>query len=259
MCFEFHSGREFTTLRLHHVKFFLLYNVVGGFFVGILDFIFPKRCLSCGRFGKYFCDRCRRTIKLIAANEAICPVCEKPAVDGATHPHCQTRYTPDGLTSFFRYDGIVRIAIKAIKYRYLSDLAKEFTDLIPLSSLKTLSIYHELAVFLPIPLHPARFRERGFNQAEVLGKLIAGRLGIPMNTKYLKRIKKTIPQVQMKDRQERLKNMEKVFAVNTLLNNTGSSVILFDDVFTTGATMRSATNVLKRVGVKNVWGVTMAR
>ena len=82
-----------------------------------------------------------------------------------------------------------------------------------------------------------------------------------MRTDILKRVKKTIPQVQMKDRNERLRNMEGVFALNnlTMKQFNNSSVILFDDVFTTGATLRSAANILKRSGAKNVWGMTMAR
>lgn len=235
----------------------------------LLSFVFPRRCLGCGKLGKYFCEKCRKTVKLVNPNEAICPVCEKLAIDGATHPHCQNRYALDGLTSFFRYEGIIRKATKSIKYRLVSDLAEEFISLIPSSSCNNLTIQqYNNFVLVPIPLHPARYRFRGFNQAEVLGKLLARRLNIPIKTNIFKRVKKTIPQVDMKDRDERLKNMQNVFALNNLtmkpalpagrqFNN--SFVILFDDVFTTGATLRSAANVLKRAGFKNIWGMTMAR
>lgn len=225
----------------------------------LLDFIFPKRCLGCGRLGKYFCERCRLTIKLIASNEAICPICQKLSIDGATHLPCQTLYTIDGLTSFFRYDGIIKKAVKAIKYRYISDLAKEFVDLVPSSSLQLTTHNLQPTTFIPIPLHPFRFRERGFNQAEVLGKLIAKRLNIPMRTDIVKRIKKTTPQVQMKDRKKRLENMRGVFSSNNLTMKQYNNVILFDDVYTTGATLVSAANVLKRAGFKTVWGLTMVR
>ncbi|MBI4065048.1 ComF family protein [Candidatus Gottesmanbacteria bacterium] len=237
--------------------------------MNILDLIFPKRCLGCGRIGlpagkagKYFCDTCRFSVKFIAQNEAICPVCEKPAIDGATHPGCQTKYSLDGLTSFFRYDGIIRKAVKALKYRYVSDLAHEFISLIPsyrINELTKLRSYK--ASLAPIPLHPSRFRFRGFNQAEILGKLVSKRLNIPMQTDRLKRIKKITPQVEMKHREDRLKNMIGVFATNNLAlrQSSGQAILLFDDVFTTGATMRSAANVLKREGAKFVWAVTMAR
>ncbi len=241
--------------------------------MNILDFIFPRRCLGCGRIGKYFCDKCRSSIKVIETNESICPVCEKPAIDGATHPRCQTRYALDGLTSFFRYDGAIRRAVKSLKYRYVSDLTNEFVDLIPNSSLhvfsKPLTTNLLSSYLMPIPLHPSRYRFRGFNQAEVLGKILAKRLSIVLCSTILFRTRATTPQVEMKDRKKRLQNMEGVFAFNNVAlrqsspredsGQAGQAILLFDDVFTTGATMRAAANVLKRAGVPFVWAVTMAR
>lgn len=224
--------------------------------MGILDFIFPKHCVNCGKIGRYFCAKCKSLIKYI--DRQICPVCGKPAIDGATHPRCQTRYSLDGLTSIFRYDGIVRNAVKSIKYRFVSDLAEEFVDLVPYSILSTIN--HQLpTIIIPIPLHISRFRFRGFNQAEVLGRILSKQLGIPIRTDILKRIRKTIPQVEMKDRKKRLKNMEKVFSVSpNILISQYPNILLFDDVYTTGATLRSAANVLKRAGAKKVWGITLA-
>lgn len=240
--------------------------------MGILDLFFPKRCVGCGRIGRYFCVRCLPTIRLIESQEAICPVCEKPAIDGATHPRCQTRYSLDGLTSLFHYHGVVRQAIKSLKYRYVSDLAQEFIDLVPSSSLdripKSLSSNPLSSLCIPVPLHSSRERFRGFNQADVLGKLLSERLGIQVNA-ALRRVKKTTPQVEMKDRQKRLTNMTDVFALtecfdkrvpkHQFVKDFVRGVILFDDVFTTGATMRAAGSVLKRAGIPSVWAVTMAR
>lgn len=219
----------------------------------ILDFLFPKCCLGCGRFGKYFCDRCREVIKTIATNEARCPMCGKPAIDGVTHPRCQTRYSLDGLISYFHYEGVIRQAVKTLKYRCVSDLAFEFVSLTPAPHASRATS----CVLVPIPLHRSRFMERGFNQAEVLGRLVAEQLHIPVCTDILKRVKKTVPQVSMKKREARLANMQGVFAVR--YTSVSERVVLFDDVFTTGATMRSAANALKRAGAKYVWAVTMAR
>ncbi len=231
--------------------------------MNLLDILFPKRCVGCGKLGRYFCLDCQKTIRFIAFNESICPVCEKLAIDGVTHPACRTKYSPDGLTSFFHYDGVIRKAVKALKYRFVSDLASEFISLVP-------NPWHELKripgqarndniVLLPIPLHPARLRERGFNQAEVLANILSPRLNMAVRHDILKRVKKTAPQVDMKNRKDRLKNMDSVFAINNGTMEQFSNVILFDDVFTTGATMRAAANVLKRAGVTQVWAVTMAR
>ena len=230
--------------------------------MNLLDLIFPKRCLECGRIGKYFCDRCSSKIRFIVTRETICPICARSAIDGRTHPYCQTSYTLDGLTSFFHYDVIIRKAVKAIKYRFVSDLAKEFIGLIPRSSLNQVTNLptNQDTIVIPVPLHPSRLRFRGFNQAELLGSLIAKKLNVPTNTGILKRVRSTIPQVEMKDRNKRLVNMEKAFSIQPLtINHKPLTISLFDDVFTTGATMRSAASVLKRAGVNNIWGITIAR
>ncbi len=226
----------------------------------ILDLIFPKRCVGCGKIGRYVCRACRKLITPIAPNECICPVCEKPAIAGITHPKCRTRYTPDGLTSFFYYTTVVRDAIKTIKYRFVRDLASEIVNLVPLSAYEVRSLAGDATTALvPIPLHVSRLRYRGFNQAETLGGLVANRLHIPVRVDLLKRTKLTTPQVE-KDRKERLRNMEHVFSVSKISGVFQyKNILLFDDVFTTGATMRAAASVLKRQGVQYVWGVTMAR
>ncbi|MBU2459605.1 ComF family protein [Patescibacteria group bacterium] len=224
----------------------------------LLDLFFPKRCIGCDKIGRYFCERCKLRIRVIGEREAICPVCEKPAIGGAIHPRCKSRYSIDGLTSFFRYDGPVRKAIKTVKYRLVSDLVFEFIDLIPQFAIRQLD---NSQLLVPIPLHSSRLRERGFNQAAILGKLIADKINIPLRTDILKRVRKTTPQVEMKKRDDRLKNMGNVFVVNNIAiqQYNNSAIFLFDDVFTTGATMRAAANILKRSGVKFVWGVTIAR
>lgn len=221
----------------------------------LLDLIFPKRCVGCGTLGGYFCPRCRMRIRPIATNESICPVCERPAIGGATHPKCRTRYGIDGLTSFFRYDGPVRAAVKSIKYRYVSDVAREFVSLIHTVDTPRTDF------IIPIPLHLRRQRERGFNQAEKLAMYVSARLQIPLRTDILTRTRKTVPQVAMSRRIDRLKNMHGVFGVKQggEKDVKGVNIVVFDDVFTTGATMRSAANALKRAGAEMVWAVTMAR
>ena len=229
----------------------------------LLDFIFPKRCLRCGRLGRYLCSSCTRTILYVHANELVCPVCERLAIDGKIHPRCSKKYSLDGLISFFRYKGLIRTAIQTIKYRFVRDLASELTALISREMIEaTLYALPKdcIPVLLPIPLHPARERNRGFNQSQCVGKVLSDRLQIPLRTGILRRVRYTAPQVSMKDRDAREKNMHEVFALNHGVTLVPCTVyILFDDVFTTGATLRSAASFLKRHGAQYVWGFTLAR
>ena len=129
-------------------------------------------------------------------------------------------------------------------------------------------------VLIPIPLHKYRFHYRGFNQASIFAHILGKQLKLQVCPNLLVRTKLTVPQVEVKVREKRLKNMEGVFSVNPKFSSElhGKTVlhhqfitdfkvafILVDDVFTTGATMRSAANVLKRTGASLVWAVTIAR
>jgi len=228
----------------------------------LLDILFPKRCVSCGRLGAYICSRCIHLLVPIKETDAICPVCEQSAIDGQTHPRCQGRYTPDGLTSFFRYHSIAKHCIRAIKYRFVSDVVGEFVHAIPPTSyniIRRVIDTHKHLALIPIPLHPSKMRSRGFNQAQVLGIFVAKHLGIPIKAGILIRAKVTDAQVSMKDKKDRVLNMRDAFTVSKNSDIAGRSFVLFDDVFTTGATISAATKELKRAGAAFVWVVTMAR
>jgi len=183
-----------------------------------------------------------------------------------THPRCQTKYTIDGLTSFYHYNGVIKDAIKKIKYSYAFDIANELVNIIPTSSffifshLRTKNHEPRTCCMVPIPLHQSRYNFRGFNQAEIIANALGKRLNIPVNSHVLFRSQKTVPQVEMNDRDKRLANMKNVFSIhNSSFEVRNSAIILVDDVFTTGATLRSAASVLKHNGVKFVWGVTIAQ
>lgn len=224
--------------------------------MALVDYIFPRRCVACGRFGQYFCPDCRLSVQPILPSESMCPMCGRPAIAGITHPRCQTRYALDGLTSFFHYDGAIRDSIKALKYRYVRNLAVEFVSLVPREAF--LSVPRDASCLVPIALHPSRRRYRGFNQAEILGAVVAGALHIPQAADILRRTRATIPQAEVAHRAARMRNMHGVFLAKRVAQ-ISMNIVLFDDVFTTGATMRAAGMVLKRAGARRVWAVSMAR
>jgi ComF family protein len=225
----------------------------------LLSLFFPKRCVGCGRLGLYFCDVCKTSIEPIQSSETICPTCGKSAMGGKTHPKCKTNTSLDGLISFFHYRGVIKQAIKSIKYRYVTDVVQELIKLCVYNNGTIKQCNHH--VIIPIPLHSSRLKFRGFNQAEKLGEQLSTTLHMQFRTDVLKRTRKTTPQVEMRHRIDRLQNMKHVFSCNniTMRQWNYQTIILFDDVWTTGATLRSACSELKKSGVKEVWGMTIAR
>lgn len=120
------------------------------------------------------------------------------------------------------------------------------------------SVIKKKPVLVPVPLHRLRERRRGFNQAEILGKILAEAWSLPFLPDLLIRQKKTEPQYKLEGK-ERKDNVRGAFNLGYKLSAKSYKLLLFDDVWTTGATMRTCGNLLKRAGARFVWGLTLAR
>lgn len=230
--------------------------------MSILDLLFPRRCLGCGQWGAYFCSQCLNYLSL--NHEPICPVCEKNSIGGFTHPGCLRPQSLDGLTAIFAYKGLVKKAIKKLKYRFVSDLAEDLVELF-LSfggeDKSFVSFCRQSPALIPIPLHPKRKRWRGFNQAELLGEMIAANLEVGFLPDLLQRTRNTKPQTKLNAEQRR-ENIQGAFRLNSKFSHLSlptSHFLIFDDVWTSGATMKEAAKVLKRNGVGRVWGLTLVK
>lgn len=167
-------------------------------------------------------------------------------------------------------DGLVKKAVHVFKYRFVKDLSKPLAELM-VEQLKNRQIIKKKKpipfgpdiendkIIIPVPLHPKRLRWRGFNQAELLAKNIADYFELPLENYILIRKRNNIPQVEIKDRRERMENIKDAFGcVNTELIK-GKTIILIDDVCTTSATLSECAKVLKKSGAQEVWGVVVAR
>lgn len=227
----------------------------------LLDLLFPRRCFGCGRWGAYFCSQCLNYLSL--NHEPICPVCEKNSIGGFTHPGCLRAQSLDGLTTIFVYKGLIKKAIKKLKYRFVSDLAGDLVELFLSFGGEDkgfVSFCRKEPSLVPIPLHSRRKRWRGFNQAELLGEMIAANLEVDFLPDLLQRIRSTKPQTKLNAEQRR-ENIQGAFSLNknSKFEIHNSEFILFDDVWTSGATLKEAAKVLKRNGARKVWGLTLAR
>jgi ComF family protein len=163
----------------------------------------------------------------------------------------------EGVVSAVAYRGVVKRLVTSFKYRYVREMAGTLVELLETYT-DTEQIGND-AVVVPVPLHPRRERWRGFNQADLLGKAVAEYFGWELAEKALVRRKFTQPQMTLKG-EERRKVLVGAFEKGAEIEKArGKRVVLVDDVWTTGATMRECTKVLRRLGAGEVWGLTLAR
>lgn len=221
-----------------------------------LDLLFPRYCLGCGIEGSYLCHRCLR--KLPYLSPLSCPKCGLPLGKKAFCPRCEEISAAGGLDSLYsvcRFEGILRKAILLLKYnnyRALAPvLAEQIYSFIKVAGLKADAI-------VPVPLHSDRLRERGYNQSSLLARHLSKLCGIPVIEGCLLRKVNTRPQVRTSSREERMRNVQGAFTCKNM-EFKGSSVILFDDVCTTGATLNACAAALKEGLTGPVHGLTLAR
>ena len=164
--------------------------------MSILDILFPKFCLGCHRLGTYICPQCEK--KLAYIHHDICIYCQRPSYLGYTHLFCRKKNGVDGCLSLFHYNNFMKKIIKNVKYRFATKIFTELFTLIHPERLRKLTIYKNLSPILtPIPLHPQRLRERGFNQAALLCDYFHGYTQFPIQ-KLLERKKYTHAQADRK-------------------------------------------------------------
>jgi ComF family protein len=224
--------------------------------MNIIDLIYPKKCLECGKDGVYICNNC---LSEVGKPQLLCLMCRRPSKDGMTHMKCREKMAVDYAYSPWNYTGVVRKAILKLKYNFAYDIANELSNRFVEKLKKDTDILPKKAIICPIPLHRIRQNWRGFNQSEVLAKRVSKDLGWQFYPDILLRKKLTKPQTELKGG-ERKENIKGAFEFNSryLLSKTHTPIILFDDVLTTGSTIREAAMVLKRNYFKIVWGLTIA-
>jgi len=121
------------------------------------------------------------------------------------------------------------------------------------------NILPEESLVLPVPLHKKRLRERGFNQAEEIAKILASRLGLEMRADILKKVKDTPHLTKVKDKDERRKSVRDSFEISEPAVVKGKTVVLVDDVYTSGATTGEIIKILRRKGAENVVVFVLAK
>ncbi|MCH7605431.1 ComF family protein [Patescibacteria group bacterium] len=236
----------------------------------VLDMFFPVRCVGCGNEGFYICKRCEGF-----AGEAslICPACQQSTFTSESHKACQSRYALDGLVNIWEYEGIVKQLLHQIKYESITHAAQELVSRMLVVMIADQQRFGSFLDFLAsgssiityVPMYKKKERWRGFNQAKLFAQEIAKATNNILEPLLLKTVH-TEPQMKLA-KKERLYNVKDAFQINPKIQNIEfktnlqnlNRVILVDDIWTTGATMKECCMILKKAGVKEVWGLTLAR
>lgn len=215
--------------------------------------VFPYPCFLCGQNAEQsaLCSDCIRDLPLLGN---ACKYCALPIFHGDICGTC-LRQPPvqDSSFSLFRYDAHIKTCISAFKFQHQLEFASLFAELMA----QKLCLRDDLPeTLIPIPLHPTRIKERGFNQSLLLAQALARDLSRPSLSNALIRTRPTPAQHRLSLRQ-RKSNLKRAFAWHG--DTRPQHVALIDDVMTTGTTLHEAARILRKIGVKTIEVWTIAR
>ncbi len=227
-----------------------------------INILIPPVCALCerGAAKTAFCAGCEAEFEKRRITGPACVSCGAPFPSNEAPAHrcssCVRSEPPFNVAwSAYRYDSIILDAVHGLKYRGRTTLAKGLGDL--LARVITARLPGGLDLIAPVPLHPKRLKERGFNQSLLIARRISKLLETPLDCFNLARAVETEPQVNLKAN-ERKKNVRGAFAIENPAVFKGARVLLVDDVYTTGATIRECSKALKKAGAE-VFAATLAR
>ncbi|GAP14995.1 predicted amidophosphoribosyltransferase [Longilinea arvoryzae] len=218
-----------------------------------VDWVYPPYCGGCNQFGERWCDNCQASIETLPAE--ICPVCGNPNPGGRLCGRCLSE--PPAFTqlrSAVVFNGPIRKAIHRLKYDRdigLGEaLAKQIIDLVAI-------LDWPLDCVTSVPLSNAHLTERGYNQSNLLARPLALVRQIPFLPQALKRTRETRTQVGLSAKERDINVRDAFWANANLIRN--KTVVVIDDVTTTGSTLRACASALHAAGALSVYGLTLAR
>ncbi len=222
----------------------------------LLDWLLPRTCLLCGANGcggLDLCDGCRRELPWLVT---ACPRCAEPLPAAALCGPCQLHPPPFHAAAMpLRYEAEVERLVQGFKFH--RQLAAGRTLALLLAEHLESAALPLPAALVPVPLNRRRHYRRGYNQAELIARILGRRFGLPVIADRLYRSRATTPQSELA-KSARRQNVKGAFACRPG-PWPGRHIALIDDVVTTGATVAECARVLKRTGVKHIQVWALAR
>lgn len=227
--------------------------------------LFPSSCQICEALlekpgEKVVCRDCLNGLN--GTNSPFCLCCGR-FFDGAGDPHLcanclESRPPFTRHRSGARYDGVVKDLILLYKYRGFEVLSGVLVDFLIRSLGREEDLWSGVEAVVPVPLHPDKEKSRGFNQARLLAKRLGRQKNIPLMAGRLVKVRPTAAQTSLGVREREI-NLKGAFQVKKTAGLKGKVVLLVDDVYTTGSTIRECSRALRKAGIKEVRAVTVAQ
>jgi competence protein ComFC len=236
-----------------------------NFFKAALDLVYPRQCQLCGETNHcdpfpFLCKLCSNSAPRLEG--PACAKCGLPVLGQVSSEFQCSNCSEmdlcfDSAVSAVGFRGVVRHAIHGFKYSrqiyWGNVLAEWFVE-----GAERIIDFKQIDLGVPVPLHSVRERERGFNQAWVLAEALKVKFGLMTSRRCLKRVRPTETQTHL-DRQQRISNLNGAFEVSDPMAVKNKSVLLIDDVLTTGSTASECGRVLYDAGARSVLVFTLAR
>ncbi len=227
-------------------------------FSSFIELIFPKTCIGCysrlENNEQILCKECKGSLEFLSD---VCEVCGSIKENGICHICKSGEIYFDKARSVFHFNKIIQNLIHEFKYnemkkvsQYLGKLTEEY--------LNRFQPFEHVDIITPIPLHKVKKRSRGFNQSEYLTREIADQMKWKHIPNLILRKKFTETQTKLTKKQRRV-NVSDAFKLNPKFDVKNKNILIVDDVFTTGATINSASNLLRNNGVNKIYVLTIAR
>ena len=220
---------------------------------GGLDWLFPPRCGGCGKADARWCGDCQAKVPTLAGT--LCEKCGMPVAHSGLCDHCRANPPPfRTLRAWAAFESPVRQALHKLKYR--RDMGLGDALAVPLAMFAD-SLNWPFDLVVPVPLGRKRLQERGYNQVDLIARPLSLALGLDYRPGALERKRETASQVGL-SAVERRDNMQNAFSADASVVR-GKTVLVMDDVATTGSTLSSCAEALLQAGAKDVFALTVAR
>ncbi len=212
----------------------------------ILDILFPKSCVICSKHGDYLCNRCKKLFKRTLPE---CYICRKISPQYLTHNYCKREFSLDSVIVLWEYNELSSTILKKYKYGGVYDVRITLLNIVRerlREIINNLTICRNSLV-CPVPISRGRLRERGFNQTEEFGKIVAEEFNCLYSNDLIAKKDSDNTHQSLLDKEERLSHKEHFYILNVELLNSLSEIIIVDDVITTGSTLEQITKCIKKV------------